>query len=228
MGDMGLADAQRIARDDTRATLRHWKVAKSPAPSSSTFGVEDLDGVPITLGSSAASALVGATLEFRTGILGGTSGASPATPRQAVEITATGTGGDPATVTVTVESGLSAAPAAGDEFVIVPPIPGALALLDSTTTALGSDGTYTTANAVLVSQHKTITGSAYSDQSGTLLVEQSPDGTNWDVQSTVTVTGSSASSGFEVTVVAKYARLSYTNGSTAQTSFRLYAWGKRL
>ena len=106
---------------------------------------------------------------------------------------------------------------------------GSLPLLDSTTTALGVSGTYTTPNAFLLSGYKSIVGSAYSDQSGVLLVEQSQDdGTNWDVQSTVTVTGGSPSAGFDVDVVGTYGRLNYTNGATAQTAFRLYARGKTL
>lgn len=105
---------------------------------------------------------------------------------------------------------------------------GRLPLLDSTTTALGVSGTYTTSNAFLLSRYKSIVGSAYSDQSGTLLIEQSQDGINWDVQSTVTVTGGSPSAGFDVDVVGTYGRLNYTNGATAQTVFRLYARGKTL
>jgi hypothetical protein len=64
----------------------------------------------------------------------------------------------------------------------------------------------------------------YSDQNGTLNVQQSPDGTNWDVTSTFTVTGGTGQ-GFSVEVVAPYMRLDYVNGTTAQTTFRLYAWG---
>lgn len=105
---------------------------------------------------------------------------------------------------------------------------GSLPLLDSTTTALGASGTYTTTGTFGLAGYKSIVGSAYSDQDGTLLVEQSQDGTNWDVQSTVTVTGGSPSAGFDVDVVGTYGRLTYTNGATAQTTFRLYARGKTL
>jgi len=105
---------------------------------------------------------------------------------------------------------------------------GSLVTLDSTTTALAANGTYTTPTAFATGGYRSIVGSAYSDQSGTLLVEQSQDGTNWDVQSTVTVTGGSPSAGFEITIVSTYGRLAYTNGATAQTVFRLYARGKTL
>lgn len=101
-------------------------------------------------------------------------------------------------------------------------------LLDSTTTALGADDTYTTATPFSTATWTSIVGSAYSDQSGTLLVEQSQDNVNWDVQSSVTVSGGSPTAGFDITVVGLYGRLSYTNGATAQTVFRLYARGKTL
>jgi 5-hydroxyisourate hydrolase-like protein (transthyretin family) len=96
--------------------------------------------------------------------------------------------------------------------------------LDSTTTALAASGTYTTASAVSCAVYRRIVGSVYSDQNGTLNVQQSPDGTNWDVTSTFTVTGGTGQ-GFSVEVVAPYMRLDYVNGTTAQTTFRLYAWG---
>lgn len=99
--------------------------------------------------------------------------------------------------------------------------------LDSTTTALGASGTYTTATPFSLTPYKTIVGSVYSDQSGTLLVEQSWDNTNWDVQSSISVTGGTGQ-GFDITIVAPKGRLSYTNGTAAQTVFRLYAGGKTL
>ncbi len=105
---------------------------------------------------------------------------------------------------------------------------GSLPALDSTTTPLAASGTYTTANPFLLSPYRSIVGSAYADQDGTLLIEQSPDGTNWDVQSTVTVTGGSPTGGFTIDIINPYGRLVYTNGATAQTMFRLYAWGKNL
>ena len=105
---------------------------------------------------------------------------------------------------------------------------GQLPVLDSSTSPLDASGTYTTASPFLLTGYKTVVGSAYSDQSGSLLVEQSQDGTNWDVQSTITITGGSPSAGFDVDVVSIYGRLNYTNGATAQTTFRLYARGKAL
>jgi hypothetical protein len=62
-----------------------------------------------------------------------------------------------------------------------------------------------------------------SDQSGSLALEASDDGTHWDTVSTTAVTGATVS---EVTL-APYGgvmRLVYTNGSTPQTSFRFSAY----
>ncbi len=100
--------------------------------------------------------------------------------------------------------------------------------LDSTTVALGADAVYTTAAAVDCGKMRRIVGTVISDQAGTLLVEQSPDGANWDVSSSFAVAAGATEGdgqGFSVEVVAPWTRLKYTNGATAQTVFRLYAWG---
>ncbi len=96
----------------------------------------------------------------------------------------------------------------------------------STTTALGASVTFTSAS-FDVSSAKFIVGSVYADVDGTLYIEQSPDGTNWDVSSAFSVTGGTGI-GFSVEVVAPYARVRYTNGATAQSSFRLYAYTRGL
>jgi hypothetical protein len=100
-----------------------------------------------------------------------------------------------------------------------------LALLASTTTALGANASYTSA-AVSVGALDQLVGGVYSDQSGTLEIQQSPDGQNWDVVSSIAYTGGTNTGGFEVDVVEPFARIVYVNGATAQTVFRLYAWGK--
>lgn len=141
--------------------------------------------------------------------------------------------------TLTLTPTFAAAPAAGDVECyttahgpgangIVASLEGSLTTLDSTTTPLGASASYVTATPFSVSGFKSIVGSAYSDQSGTLLVEQSQDGTNFDVQSSIAITGGATNGGFDVGVVAPFARLYYTNGATSQTVFRLYARGKTL
>lgn len=97
---------------------------------------------------------------------------------------------------------------------------------DSTTTALAASGTYT-GTAFDTTNARGIVGSILSDQSGTLEVQQSPDGTNWDVVDTLFYPGGSAGLQFAVPVEtpgASQGRLVYTDGATAQTTFRLYAW----
>jgi hypothetical protein len=101
-------------------------------------------------------------------------------------------------------------------------------LVDATTAVLGANATYTTANAVPIQTFRRLIGTVISDQAGTLYVQQSPNATNWDVQSSFTVAANDAAGagvGFSVEVVAPYARLYYVNGATAQTTFRLYCWG---
>jgi len=63
----------------------------------------------------------------------------------------------------------------------------------------------------------------FADQAGTLYIEQSPDGGNWDVTESISV---SANVGVAVVreIAAGYARVRYVNGATAQTVFRLYVW----
>jgi|GEM_PF-2354872 len=101
-------------------------------------------------------------------------------------------------------------------------------LVDRTTSALAGNGTYTTANAVSITAFRRLIGTVISDQSGVLYVQQSPDGTNWDVQSSFSVPANDATGagvGYSVEVVAPYGRLYYENGATGQTVFRLYCWG---
>lgn len=67
-----------------------------------------------------------------------------------------------------------------------------------------------------------ITGMVFSDQSGSLAVQQSIDGVNWDISTTHAVTGGTGLP-FSDPVYGPYWRLRYTNGGTNQTTFRLGA-----
>lgn len=96
----------------------------------------------------------------------------------------------------------------------------------STDVALGANAVLTS-KTFMVSAFDKIVGSVYADQTGTLDVNQSYDGTHWDVQSSITVSASTPT-GFNISVVAPYAQLVYTNGATAQTVFRLHVGGKTL
>ena len=103
-----------------------------------------------------------------------------------------------------------------------------LVLLDSTVAALADGATYTSAAYDVVGL-KEIRVSAFANlasASNGLVVEQSSDSTNYDVESTTTYAGSDKF-GFEVSVIGEQARTKFTNvtGSGAQTTFRLYTWG---
>jgi len=99
---------------------------------------------------------------------------------------------------------------------------GRLELVDYTTTPLAANGSWTSSTDSSA-YTRYIVGSAYADQPGTLYVEQSPDGTNWDIVDSYSV---SAGAGlkFSVEKVLPYARVRFVNGATAQTVFRLYVY----
>jgi hypothetical protein len=65
-----------------------------------------------------------------------------------------------------------------------------------------------------------IVGSVFADQSGTIYIEQSPDGTNWDVQTSYTVSANDGK-GFSEEIIAPYVRVRYTNDATNQGAFRI-------
>jgi hypothetical protein len=96
----------------------------------------------------------------------------------------------------------------------------------STTTPLGASGSYTSPS-FNTAGFSRITGGVFTDQAGNLQVQQSPDGTNWDVISTFSVSANTGQ-GFEVAVVYPYGRVVYNNGATAQTVFRLYSFLRRF
>lgn len=98
--------------------------------------------------------------------------------------------------------------------------------LSPSPTLLAASAVYT-ADKFLVGPFDKIVGSVFADQTGTLDVNQSYDGTHWDVQSSITVNASTPT-GFNIAVVAPYAQLVYTNGTTAQAVFRLNVGGKIL
>jgi hypothetical protein len=96
-----------------------------------------------------------------------------------------------------------------------------MAYWTGSTTVLGNAGVWT-GNTRLRERHDTVAGTVFSDQSGTLKVQQSADGTNWDLETTVAVTGGTGAA-INVALVAPFWRLKYTNGATPQTAFRISA-----
>ena len=69
--------------------------------------------------------------------------------------------------------------------------------------------------------HSRFGGSVYASHQGTLYVDQSPDGTNWDIRDQFDVAGGVGRT-YEVDLHARYVRVYYVNGPTNQTAFRLY------
>lgn len=94
-------------------------------------------------------------------------------------------------------------------------------MFTSTTTALTGGATFTGQSRV-ASRDDSIVGTVFADQAGTLFVEQSNDGTNWDVSSSYAVAANDGK-GFSEALVAAFWRLRYTNGGSAQATFRLSA-----
>lgn len=64
-----------------------------------------------------------------------------------------------------------------------------------------------------------ISGVVFTDAAGTLFIEQSINGTNWDIVTTIDVLASIATP-VDVPVYASLARARYVNGAVAQTVFR--------
>ena len=72
-------------------------------------------------------------------------------------------------------------------------------------------------------RHDTVEGVAFSDKAGTLHVDQSNDGQNWDLDTSISVSASTGKD-FNVTLVAPYWRLRFVNTTgTDQTVLRIGA-----
>ena len=90
------------------------------------------------------------------------------------------------------------------------------------TTPLDASASYTSQSFDAITFRR-ITGRVYADQSGTLELQHSDDGTTWDTLTSVSVTAGTAAK-FDEPIYLRYVRVRYTNGATAQTTFRLSAY----
>lgn len=93
---------------------------------------------------------------------------------------------------------------------------------NTTSVALGIDGVYTGATQEVL-DYPLIFINVYSDVASAidgLSIQQSSDGINWDHTDEYTIPASTGKN-YSVQRMAKYFRVVYTNGSTAQTEFRL-------
>lgn len=96
-----------------------------------------------------------------------------------------------------------------------------MARYDETTTPLGGGATWIS-RSLYTNTDDSLTGSVFADQAGTLYIEQSADGTNWDVSTSYAIVASTGR-GFQEVILLPIIRVRYTNGATPQTTFRLYA-----
>jgi hypothetical protein len=91
---------------------------------------------------------------------------------------------------------------------------------NNSTSATLAGGLAFTGTADEVTDFSTITILVKADQAGTLSCQFSPDGTNWDDQDNYSIPANTGKF-YTLPVEARYFRIVYTNGGTAQTSFRL-------
>lgn len=99
---------------------------------------------------------------------------------------------------------------------------GHVSIGNSSTATLTGDAVFT-GTAEIVSDHAGISVFAYSDVASAangLSMQSSSDGTNWDSQLNVSVAAATREI-HTLAVVSKYFRIVYTNGSAAQSEFRL-------
>lgn len=96
-----------------------------------------------------------------------------------------------------------------------------MARFQSNNAPLPANGTYASGT-IYTGRSDYIVGSAFSNQGGTLYIEQSIDDINWDISKTFAIVGG-AGQGFSETIYLPYAKIRFVNGATAQGSFRIYA-----
>jgi hypothetical protein len=100
--------------------------------------------------------------------------------------------------------------------------------LFSTTTPLGANGSITSQYFDLEQASRTINWiliTVFANQNGTLHIEFSNDQTNADAVMTISYTANSTPYIEPIKRVARFVRVRYVNGTTAQTTFRLFMRG---
>lgn len=94
-------------------------------------------------------------------------------------------------------------------------------MFDGTTALLGNAEVFT-GKTNLRDRYDTVEGIVFADESGTLNVDHSPDGLNWDYTDTLAVVADAGDT-FTYPLNAPFWRLRYVNDATPQTEFRLSA-----
>jgi hypothetical protein len=95
-----------------------------------------------------------------------------------------------------------------------------MARYNGTTTPLAGAGTATLE--MQAGREDWVVGMVFADQAGNIFIEQSMNGTNWDLSTTYAVAASDGK-GFKEEIFAPYIRVRYVNGATPQTAFRMTA-----
>lgn len=101
-------------------------------------------------------------------------------------------------------------------------VPGTVSTVNSSTSTLGGGAVFT-GTSEDVKDFGSITVSVFTDQvsaSDGLSIQQSSNGTNWDLTDTYTIAASTGKT-FSVQPSARFFRIVYTNGATPQGAFRL-------
>lgn len=94
--------------------------------------------------------------------------------------------------------------------------------VNSTITPLGSNAAYT-GTLEEITQYASITVAVFANQASAtdgLQMQQSMNGTNWDIVDSYSIPASTGKT-FGIQVTARYFRVVYTNGSSAQATFRI-------
>jgi hypothetical protein len=92
-----------------------------------------------------------------------------------------------------------------------------------TSSATLTNGSTYSSGSVVTDRTDRIVGSVFADQNGVLYIEQSFDGTNWDISTSYNITANNGE-GFSEELVAPYARIRFNNNSGSnQGAFRLFA-----
>jgi hypothetical protein len=98
--------------------------------------------------------------------------------------------------------------------------------LVQTTTPVGT--TSYTSKSFYTQGFARIVGTAFSNTAGSLNVDQSSDGVNWDVSTTTAVSAGTGTS-FSVEVVAPYARVRFAGSPTqVNATLRIFPWLRRI
>lgn len=79
-----------------------------------------------------------------------------------------------------------------------------------------------TSPSVLSDTMDSVTGSIYASHAGALHVEQSGDGTNWDIDDTIAVSATTGTK-INVAILLPYVRLRWVATSTTATTLRCFA-----